>query len=87
MRWNGRRSSRPPGCSTRGISSSAIRASPFRARGGVAKLKPQVEALERSVIEEALARASGNRRLAASTLGVSLRTLFYKLHRYGLGDE
>ena len=59
---------------------------PLASGGGGAKLKPQVDALERSVIEEALTRANGNRRLAATTLGVSLRTLFYKLQRYGLGS-
>ena len=60
---------------------------PLAVGGGAAKLKPQVEALEKSVIEEALTRADGNRRQAAQTLGVSLRTLFYKLNRYGLGGE
>jgi two-component system response regulator AtoC len=60
---------------------------PLAPGGGAVKLKPQVEALERSVIEEALAKADGNRRQAAQTLGVSLRTLFYKLNRYGLGGE
>ena len=54
---------------------------------GSGKLKPQVEALERSVIEQALNRANGNRRQAASALGMSLRTLFYKLQRYGLGGD
>jgi two-component system response regulator AtoC len=52
-----------------------------------ARLKPQVEALERVVIEQALQRAGGNRRSAARALGVSLRTLFYKLQRHGLGEE
>ncbi len=60
---------------------------PLAAGGGAVKLKPQVEALEKTVIEEALQRAEGNRRQAAQTLGVSLRTLFYKLNRYGLGGE
>ncbi|HET7041646.1 MAG TPA: sigma-54 dependent transcriptional regulator, partial [Gemmatimonadales bacterium] len=50
--------------------------------GGAARLKPQVDALERVVIEAALAKAGGNRRAAARALGVSLRTLFYKLQRY-----
>ncbi|HWA40175.1 MAG TPA: sigma-54 dependent transcriptional regulator, partial [Gemmatimonadales bacterium] len=59
---------------------------PLAGGGGAAKLRPQVEALERNVIEEALRRAEGNRRQAALSLGVSLRTLFYKLHRYGLGS-
>jgi two-component system response regulator AtoC len=60
---------------------------PGAAPTGSGKLKPQVESLERSVIEQALNRANGNRRVAASALGVSLRTLFYKLQRYGLGEE
>ena len=57
------------------------------AAGGVGqnlKLKPQVESFERNAIRRALAAASGNRREAAQLLGVSLRTLFYKLRRYGL---
>jgi len=47
-------------------------------------LKPQVEALERAAIRRGLAAAGGNRREAAKLLGVSLRTLFYKLRRYNL---
>ncbi|NNG15845.1 MAG: sigma-54-dependent Fis family transcriptional regulator [Gemmatimonadales bacterium] len=48
------------------------------------KLKPQLESFERNAIRRALSAASGNRREAAQLLGVSLRTLFYKLRRYGL---
>ncbi len=51
--------------------------------GGFA-LKPQVEAVEREAIVRALASAHGTRREAARLLQVSLRTLFYKLRRYGL---
>ncbi|HEV8599053.1 MAG TPA: sigma 54-interacting transcriptional regulator [Gemmatimonadales bacterium] len=51
--------------------------------GGFA-LKPQVEAVEREAIARALASAQGTRREAARLLQVSLRTLFYKLRRYGL---
>jgi DNA-binding NtrC family response regulator len=47
-------------------------------------LKPQVEAVEREAIVRALASAHGTRREAARLLQVSLRTLFYKLRRYGL---
>jgi two-component system response regulator AtoC len=47
-------------------------------------LKPQVEAFEREIILRALAASSGTRREAARLLKVSLRTLFYKLRRYGL---
>jgi DNA-binding NtrC family response regulator len=56
------------------------------AGGGVTRpLKAQVESLERTVIERALHDAGGNRRDAAKLLRISLRTLFYKLRRYGLG--
>ncbi|MBN2358136.1 MAG: sigma-54-dependent Fis family transcriptional regulator [Deltaproteobacteria bacterium] len=39
---------------------------------------------ERALVEQALARARGNRTLAARLLGVSRRTLYYKLERHGL---
>ena len=45
-------------------------------------LKSVVEAAERSAIVEALQATDGNRREAAQRLGVSLRTLFYKIDRY-----
>ena len=48
------------------------------------ELKPQVEQLERLTIERALEASNGNRRDASRLLGVSLRTLFYKLRRYQL---
>src|SRR6266516_2487261 len=45
-------------------------------------LREAVEAAERAAITAALAAAGGNRRAAAQRLGVSLRTLFYKMDRY-----
>ncbi len=54
------------------------------ANGSEMALKPQVEALEQAAIRRGLAAAGGNRREAARLLGVSLRTLFYKLRRYNL---
>ncbi len=48
------------------------------------ELRTQVEELEREVIRQALTTAEGNRREAARRLGVSLRTLFYKMKRYEL---
>ncbi|MFL5495600.1 MAG: sigma-54-dependent transcriptional regulator [Gemmatimonadales bacterium] len=48
---------------------------------GPLDLKSQVEAVERQAIRKALDAAGGNRRQAASLLGVSLRTLFYKMRR------
>jgi DNA-binding NtrC family response regulator len=40
--------------------------------------------VERETIERVLREASGNRRKAAATLGISLRTLQYRLKEYGL---
>jgi two-component system response regulator AtoC len=53
-------------------------------RGGEVTLRDAVEAAERQAIQAALNASSGNRREAAARLGISLRTLFYKMERYGL---
>ena len=50
--------------------------------GGSGTLRDAVESAERQAIMEALRGADGNRRTAAKRLGVSLRTLFYKMDRY-----
>ena len=47
-------------------------------------LRDAVEAAERRAIAAALHEAGGNRRAAAKRLGVSLRTLFYKMDRYAI---
>jgi DNA-binding NtrC family response regulator len=44
-------------------------------------LRAQVEEVERALIQRALEASKGNRREAAHLLGISLRTLFYKLRR------
>ena len=51
---------------------------------GSATLREAVEVAERHAITAALGAAAGNRREAAKRLGVSLRTLFYKMDRYGI---
>jgi two-component system, NtrC family, response regulator AtoC len=51
------------------------------ASNGSLDLRSQVEAVEREAIQRALDAAKGNRRQAANLLGISLRTLFYKLRR------
>ena len=51
---------------------------------GSGTLREVTEAAERRAITEILKETSGNRREAAKRLGVSLRTLFYKMSRYGL---
>ena len=53
--------------------------------GEVGRLGDIVERAERQAIIEALQATNGNRRVAAERLGVSLRTLFYKIDRYGIG--
>ncbi len=55
--------------------------SPGDSSTGQLDLKTQVEAIERQAIRRALEASGGNRRQAASLLGISLRTLFYKMRR------
>ena len=52
--------------------------------GDGASLNDIVAAAERQAIASALRATAGNRREAAKRLGVSLRTLFYKIERYGI---
>lgn len=59
-------------------------AGPGETPSGSLELKPQVEAFERQVILQALSATKGNRQSAARLLGISLRTLFYKIKRYGV---
>ena len=54
---------------------------PHATAGASLDLKSQVEAVERQAILRALEASGGNRRQAASLLGISLRTLFYKMRR------
>jgi two-component system response regulator FlrC len=44
-----------------------------------------LEQLERAAIERALREAGGNRRRAAESLGIALRTFYDKVARHGLG--
>jgi two-component system response regulator AtoC len=48
------------------------------------RLAPALDALERTLIERAVARANDNKLEAAKLLGVSERTLWYKLKKHGL---
>lgn len=58
---------------------------PKAAEGGAATLKEAIDAAERRTIEVALAQCGGSRRAAAERLGISVRSLFYKLKAHGIG--
>ena len=58
--------------------------SPREQGEGGRTLRSAVETAERDAIRDALTAAAGNRRAAARRLGVSLRTLFYKMSRLGI---
>ncbi|WP_354012038.1 sigma-54-dependent transcriptional regulator [Dyella japonica] len=65
--------------------SREVRAAPQHAApslDGPLALKDRVETLERQLIEAALARSDNNKAAAARLLGVSERTLWYKLKTY-----
>jgi len=45
------------------------------------------DAMEESLLRQALERSSGNRAAAARLLGLSYKAFLYRLEKYGLGDE
>src|SRR5262249_15777270 len=51
------------------------------------ELHRAVEDFERDLIQRTLGRCGGNRERAAQELGISLRNLYQKLRRYGLGGR
>lgn len=51
--------------------------------GGI-DLEGQVTELEKSLVSQALVQASGSQTKAARLLGISLRSMRYKLQKYGL---
>ncbi len=58
--------------------------SPPPAAPPAAGISGRMNEVERRAIRDVLAEVGGNRRLAAERLGISVRTLYYKLDRYGL---
>jgi len=50
----------------------------------VLDLAHAVRSAERRAIEKALSKSNGNRNLAARLLGISRRSVYYKLQEYGL---
>jgi two-component system response regulator AtoC len=63
--------------------SSAAASRPSTARAG--GVRAALAEVERASIEEALRAEGGNRTRAALKLGISLRSLLYKLEKYGVG--
>lgn len=63
----------------------ALSTPPTSTVGAGSTLDAAVEQTEREAIREALARALGNRTVAARLLGVSRRALYYKLSEYQIG--
>ncbi len=64
------------------------RSEPNTARGAQAPLgvKAQLAEVERTAIQEALRLEAGNRTRAARRLGISLRSLLYKIDKYQVAD-
>ena len=61
-----------------------LSAPPAAERSGGQTLDAAVESAEREAIQGALEACGGNRRDAARQLGISVRSLFYKIQRLGL---
>jgi len=55
-----------------------------RSAQGIPRLREAVERAERRAILRALEAAGGNKTAAAKLLGVGLRSLYYKIKRYGI---
>ena len=49
-----------------------------------APLKEQLDTVERGILHRALQQYNGNKSKTAKQLEISLRTLYYKLEKYGL---
>jgi DNA-binding NtrC family response regulator len=49
--------------------------------------KANIEKLERSLVQRALAEAGGNKSKAAEALGIHRRLLYEKLRRYGMNGH
>ena len=69
------------------LSAEPKRAAPRTPPAADLTLKAREGQLQGEVIREALRRSAGNRRDAAALLGVSVRTLFYKLKELGITDK
>jgi transcriptional regulator of acetoin/glycerol metabolism len=60
---------------------------PSPASAGDGVLADDLQSIQKSKIIEVLARVGGNKTRAARLLGITRRSLYRLLERYGLGDE
>jgi DNA-binding NtrC family response regulator len=51
---------------------------------GGSSYREKMEAAEKKILEEAIRQADGNKSEAAKQLGISLRTMRYKIQKYKL---
>ncbi len=80
----GRDSDAPDWVADGGMSGMLTPAQPHINKGHLQEGTPTLKELERSAIIHAVDACDGNRRAAAKKLGISLRTLQYKLKEYGM---
>jgi len=66
------------------VASSAVPAANIPEKSETLVLEEQVSALEKRLITAALERSGDNKSAASRLLGVSERTLWYKIKKYGL---
>ncbi len=69
---------------TLGFAAASGFAPKVSADSGVVELAAALEKAERRALEKALKSAQGNRNVAARLLGISRRSLYYKLQEHGL---
>jgi len=67
------------------VPGSSPQAASDRATARTKGVKTALAELERAAIEDALRAEGGNRTRAARVLGISLRSLLYKIEKYGVG--
>jgi DNA-binding NtrC family response regulator len=61
-------------------------AGPVRVEDAAGGDSLSLKEVERRTIERALRESGGNRRLAAQVLGMSERTLYRRIHEFGIGE-
>ena len=75
----------PVGTAASGRAAATEAAPPPAAAAGAGEAAVPLDQVEREAIERALAKCGGNRTKAARELGISRRTILYRIKRYGLG--